>query len=59
MGNFDTKDVVSATTLLVLVYLLVYNGSNTNKVIQALGTTYDGAVATLQGRTAGTAAPTG
>jgi hypothetical protein len=55
MGNFDTKDVVSATTLLVLVYLILNNGDKTTSVITSLSKLYDGAVSTLQGNGAGAA----
>ena len=41
--------ILSGTALLIGIYLVLTNGSETAQIISALGDTYTGAVKTLQG----------
>lgn len=49
----NSKDIVSGIVMLILIYLLVTNGSKTAQVINALAQGGGTLVSTLQGRDSG------
>ena len=46
----NVKNIISGTFVLVMAYLLLINYRGATSIISQIGSTYNGAVKTLQGR---------